>query len=127
MGEGNNLRERALYAWQNRDEIAKQERLIEAASRLGALLRSRLNVYVTPESDTIEIDGLTFARVIHLTRSRGREEEQEELNLVWTCPKCGGPIPGGDITDMQELGRQLEEGPPPHWHTQPQPEGAVEG
>lgn len=127
MAEGNNLRERALYAWRNQEEIARQERLIEAAARLGALLRSRLNLYVTPESDTVEVDGLTFARVINLIRSRGTEETREELNLLWVCEECGKQVPGNDITDLRELGRQLELGMPPHRHAEHRPEGAVEG
>lgn len=127
MTEGNNLRERALYAWQNREEIARQERMIEAAGRLGALLRSRLNLYVTPESDRIEVDGLMFARVINLIHSRGTEEEREELNLVWTCDECGKQVPGNDITDLEELGRQLELGVPPHRHAEHQAQGQTVG
>ncbi len=111
--EAGNLRERALYAWHNRDELARQRRRERAAAVLRQMLQERLGVDVHPDAGRVTVDGLTFAVVVE----RGAYGlECPALNLVWICPQCGAEATGDDINDMEELGRQIEAGVPPHLH-----------
>lgn len=103
--ESGSLRDRALNAWHNRDEIAEKRDRTETAELLRYLLKERLGIDARPETRQIEIDGVLFAT------GRTRETGAPTLPVLHKCPDCGRYVGSADITDMSALGRVLEQTP----------------
>lgn len=104
------VRELALDAWRIEQERQaaerrswEQHRTEREAAALRSLLAARLGLQERPTTGRLEVDGLTFAALWN------GQAQAYDLVVLSTCPRCDAPVTSGDIADLVDLGRVIDD------------------
>jgi hypothetical protein len=124
------LREKAYAAWQQQQQLKKQEleqRVKLEPQILQETLRQicgdefEIKVYPDGEQPVAEVDGLLFVSTyndrFYLQMPGDWAEKQAGVRLWWRCEKCGGYEQSEVIREIHELGEQIECFNPEKSHT----------